>query len=342
MSEGREKEMWNTCAASAWNSETARLFMGTMTGILNQTLEAEFELLGFSYQLERIFLVIYMVTLTANSLIIVAIQAGSRLRTPMYFFLSNLSFIDICYTSSTVPKVLEGLISKRSVITFAGCAAQMYGALSLGVTQCILLAVMAWDRYVAICNPLNYVMVMNRSFCITLAVVTWCSGFLLSVVHVSVTLTVPFCGHRKIDFSSCEVTALLRLACTDIRLQEGVIFMMSVVILLVPFSIILFTYSYIISTILRMMTAAGRQKAFSTCGSHMLVVTLFFGTAMAMYLRPRSKISPEKDKVLTLTYGAVTPMLNPLLYSLHNQEVKLSLQKLIYKKRIPREQEHNT
>ncbi|XP_078504517.1 olfactory receptor 2B2-like [Lissotriton helveticus] len=306
-----------------------------MSQTINQTMVNEFILLGFSYQRQikyamfSIFLVIYLVTIVANIIIIILIQVDSKLHSPMYFFLCNLSVIDLWYSSANVPKGLEGFIEGRSVITFAGCAAQMYCALSLGITQCILLAVMAWDRYIAICNPLNYVMVMNRSFCIRLAAITWCSGFLLSVVHVSVTLTVPFCEHHKIDYPSCEVTAVLRLACMDIRFREAVIFLMSVMILLVPFSIILFTYSYIISTILRMPTTAGRQNAFSTCGSHLLVVTLFFGTAIAMYMRPRSMISPENDKVISMFYGAVTPMLNPLIYSMRNKDVVQAFHKLL-------------
>ncbi|XP_069092561.1 olfactory receptor 2K2-like [Pleurodeles waltl] len=309
-----------------------------MSQVINQTVVNEFILLGFSYQRQvkcamfSIFLVIYLVTIVSNILIIILTQVDSKLQSPMYFFLCNLSCIDLCYSSANVPKGLEGMMVGRSFITFAGCAAQMYCALSLGVTQCILLAVMAWDRYIAICNPLNYVIVMNRSFCIRLAVITWCSGFLLSVVHVSLTLTVPFCGHRKIDYHSCEVTAVLRLACTDIRLREAGIFVMSVIILFIPLCIILFTYSYIISTILRMPTTAGRLKAFSTCSSHLLVVSIFFGTAMAIYMRPKSMISSKNDKVISVFYGAMTPMLNPLIYSMRNKDVMQAFQKLLWHK----------
>ncbi|XP_069461140.1 olfactory receptor 2B2-like [Ambystoma mexicanum] len=315
-----------------------------MTGRVNHSVTSEFTLLGFSYTTQikcaifSILLLIYMVTLSANSLIITVIRVDHHLHSPMYFFLCNLSFIDLLYSSSTVPKVLEGLVVKRNVITFFGCAAQMYCALSLGITECILLAVMAWDRYVAICKPLNYHMIMNKRTCVQFAVLTWSSGFLLAVVHVCITLTAPLCRHSNIDYSSCEVTAVLRLACTDIRLREAVIFLMSVAILIIPFSIILLTYSCIISTILRMPSAAGRQRAFSTCGSHVTVVTLFFGTAMAMYMRPRSMISIKSDKILTLFYGAVTPMLNPLIYTLRNKEVKGALTKLLCRKIISKGQ----
>ncbi|XP_069461142.1 olfactory receptor 2D2-like [Ambystoma mexicanum] len=307
-------------------------------GRVNETVVTEFILLGFpslaeiQYAMFSVSLMIYLVTLSANSLIIAVIRADHRLHSPMYFFLCNLSLIDIFYSSSNAPKALEGFLVKRNVITFFGCAAQMYCALSLGITQCILLAVMAWDRYVAICKPLNYHMIMSKRTCVQFAVLTWSSGFLLAVVHVSVTLTAPLCGHNQIDYPSCEVTAVLRLACTDIRLREAVIFLMSVAILIIPFAIILLTYSCIIATILRMPSAAGRQRAFSTCGSHVTVVTLFFGTAMAMYMRPRSMISIKSDKILTLFYGAVTPMLNPLIYTLRNKEVKGALTKLLCRK----------
>ncbi|XP_069461082.1 olfactory receptor 13C4-like [Ambystoma mexicanum] len=309
-----------------------------MAGIINQTVVTEFILLGFSYQTRIkytmffIFLVVYVVTLIANSLVILVILTDSHFNSPMYFFLCNLSLIDLCYSSSSIPKSLEGMVANRSAITFPGCAAQMYCGLALGVAQCILLAVMAWDRYVAICRPLNYQVIMNKSVCYRLALITWCSAFLLSLVFVSVTLTTPFCGKHQIDHSACETKAVLRLACTDIHVREAVIFLMSVAILFIPVCIIFFTYTYIIFTILRMPSASGRHKAFSTCGSHLTVVILFFGTAMAMYLSPTSKNSAENNKVMSLFYGAVTPMLNPLIYTLRNNEVKGAVHRLFCRK----------
>ncbi|XP_069461170.1 olfactory receptor 2D3-like [Ambystoma mexicanum] len=301
---------------------------------VNQSLVTEFLLLGFSMPprmsliLFVLFLIIYLFTLTANSLIITVIYRDSRLHSPMYFFLVNLSFLDLCYLTTTVPTCLKGFISKLNTITFAGCIAQMLIGLSLGATQCVLLAVMACDRYVAICNPLNYHRLLNNYNCIKLSISTWSSGILLSVVQMHYLMTVPFCGQNKINHVVCEVAAFLRLACTDIHLFEAVILMVSVVFLVAPMSLILFTYLRIISTVLT-MSAAGRRKAFSTCSSHLLVVVLFYGVAITIYMRPRTIDSIESDKVISLFYGLVTPALNPLIYTLRNTEVKGAMKNLL-------------
>ncbi|XP_069092558.1 olfactory receptor 13C8-like [Pleurodeles waltl] len=300
----------------------------------NQSLVNEFILSGFSIPpqlrvvLFPVFLVIYLITLFANSLIIAIVQTNPRLHSAMYFFLCNLSFLDLCFLTTEIPICLKGFLLEKNTITYSGCVTQMYLGLALGVTECLLLAVMALDRYYAICNPLNYQRVMSKAACIKICIATWTSGFLISVIHVSFTITVPFCGHNKINHVVCEVLAVLRLACIDIRLIEAVISGVGVVVLLVPLSLIIFTYIHIISTILRMPTASGRHKAFSTCGSHLMVVTLFYGTTIDMYMSPRSMISMESEKVISVFYGLVTPALNPLIYTLRNKEVKEAVKKI--------------
>ncbi|XP_078504514.1 olfactory receptor 13C8-like [Lissotriton helveticus] len=299
----------------------------------NQSLVTEFILSGFSIppqlraMLFPVFLIIYLITLLANSLIIAVVQTNPRLHSAMYFFLCNLSFLDLCFLTTDIPICLKGFLLEKNTITYSGCVTQMYLGFSLGVTQCFLLAVMALDRYFAICNPLNYQRLMSRVACIKICITTWTSGFLISVVHVSFTVTVPFCGHNEVNHVVCEVAAVLRLACIDTRLIEAVISGVGVVVLLVPLSLIIFTYLHIIATILRMPAASGRQ-AFSTCCSHLMVVTLFYGTTIVMYMSPRSMISADSEKVISLFYGLVTPALNPLIYTLRNKEVKGAVKNL--------------
>ncbi|XP_030051535.1 olfactory receptor 2D2-like [Microcaecilia unicolor] len=303
----------------------------------NQSSVTEFILLGVSDKpwmnilLFILFLIIYMIALVGNLILITVSRLDSRLHTPMYFFLSNLSFLDICYTSSIVPKMLETFLAKKKTILFRDCAAQMYIYLSLGETECILLAVMAYDRYVAICHPLRYTIIMNWRVCIIIAVGTWTGGFLLSIVHVAFTLTMPMCGHNVINHFLCEVPAVLSLACVDTFINEIVIFVVGVLILLIPVFLIFLTYIYIISTIMKISSADGRSKAFSTCTSHLTVVTIFYGTAIFMYMAPKSSHSPDKDKMISVFYLIITPMLNPLIYSLRNQEVKGALRKITRK-----------
>ncbi|XP_069461160.1 olfactory receptor 2K2-like [Ambystoma mexicanum] len=300
----------------------------------NQSSVMDFILLGFSVSpqikivLFVVFLTIYLVTLIANSLIITVVRGDSRLHSPMYFFICNLSFVDLCYSSTNVPTCLDGFLSETNTITFSGCVTQVYMGYSLGAIQAILLAVMSGDRYVAICNPLNYPRILRRSVCMRLTIATWAAGFLLPIVHVSLTMTVPFCGQNKINHVVCELAAVLSLACVDTRLIEAVIFVVSIIVLVAPLSLIIFTYIHIISTILRMPTSTGRHKAFSTCGSHLTVVSLFYGTAIAIYMSPRSLISRENEKFVSLVYGLMMPMLNPLIYTLRNKEVKGSMKKM--------------
>ncbi|XP_015263249.1 PREDICTED: olfactory receptor 2A1/2A42-like [Gekko japonicus] len=306
----------------------------------NQTSVAEFFLLGLSKSLKirlilsGLFSVVYIITLAGNAIILMLIQLDSRLHTPMYFFLGQLSCVDICYTSSTVPQMLTNLRHPRQPISLIGCAVQMHVFLTLAITECILLAVMAYDRYVAICRPLHYTFLMNKRVCFTLALTAWASGLLLPVVHTSLMWHLPFCGPNQIDHFFCEMPAVLKLACTNTRTVENVTSLGCVFTLVTPTSFIMMTYVRILRAIFKMKSAQSRGKAFSTCGSHITVVVLFYGSAMFMYMRPASSRSPEKDKIVSLLYSVIIPMFNPLIYSLRNKDVKGALMKTLQRCRV--------
>nr|XP_027798215.1 olfactory receptor 2D2 [Marmota flaviventris] len=299
---------------------------------INQTQVTEFFLLGLSDDpltqqlLFILFLGVYLVTVLGNLLLISLVQVDSRLHTPMYFFLCNLSLADLCFSTNIVPQALVHLLSRKKVISFTRCAAQLLLFLIFGCTQCALLAVMSYDRYVAICNPLHYPSIMTWRVCLQLATGSWTSGILVSVVDTTFTLRLPYQGSNSIAHFFCEAPALLILASTDTRISEMAIFLMGVVILLIPVSLVLVSYGRIIVTVVKMKSAAGRLKAFSTCGSHLMVVTLFYGSAIVTYMTPKS--SKEQEKLVSVFYAMVTPMLNPLIYSLRNKDVKGALRKV--------------
>ncbi|XP_054849736.1 olfactory receptor 10A7-like [Eublepharis macularius] len=276
----------------------------------------------------------YSLTLLGNGLIIILTLVDTALHTPMYFFLRNLSFLEICYTTVTLPKMLVNFVSEVKSISFAGCAAQMYFLLSLGTVECYLLAVMAYDRYRAICSPLHYPVIMNRKACAQMAFVSWLCGILLPLGNVVWIFTLPYCGPNKINHFFCDVPPVLKLACTDTTKNEMSILALSVLITLSPFLLVLVSYIRILSTVLKMTSTEGRRKAFSTCSSHLIVVTLFYGSASAMYLRPKSSHTENIDRLVSLFYSIITPMLNPMIYSLRNKEVKDALRRLRGKKRF--------
>uniref|UniRef100_A0A8C4VWZ2 Olfactory receptor n=1 Tax=Gopherus evgoodei TaxID=1825980 RepID=A0A8C4VWZ2_9SAUR len=290
----------------------------------NQSSRGEFILLGVSDrpQLELLLFVLilisYVMTLLGNTTIIVVSRLDPRLHTPMYFFLSNLSFLDLCYTTSLGPQMLVNFRSARKSIPWAGCVAQLYISLSLGSTECLLLAVMAYDRYAAVCQPLRYMAIMSRRLCLQMAVTAWLSGSGNALVKTLLTLQLPRCGKNQIDHFFCEVPALLKLACADTSANMAELFASSVLLLLFPLGLILVSYGYIGAAVLRMRSAEGRRKAFNTCASHLAVVSLFYGTAIYMYLLPPSQ---DRGKLISLFYTMVTPMLNPLIYTLRNKEV---------------------
>ncbi|XP_046928142.1 olfactory receptor 2D3-like [Lynx rufus] len=300
----------------------------------NQTYVTEFVFLGLSQdphtqlQLFFLFLIIYLLTVLGNLLIIVLIHTDSRLHTPMYFFLRNLSFADLCFSTTTVPQVLVHFLAKRKTISFAGCSTQIFVFLLVGGTECALLAVMSYDRYVAVCKPLHYSSIMTHWLCVQLALGSWVSGALVSLVDTTFTLCLPYQGNNIINHFFCEPPALLKLASTNTYSTEMAIFAMGVVILLAPVCLILVSYWNIISAVIQMQSGEGRFKAFSTCGSHLIVVVLFYGSAIFAYMRPNSKIMNERDKMISVFYSAVTPMLNPIIYSLRNKDVKGALRRM--------------
>ncbi|KYO40705.1 olfactory receptor 2G3-like [Alligator mississippiensis] len=274
------------------------------------------------------FLTSYLVSLAGNMVIIGLIRLDSCLHTPMYFFLSSLSFLDICYASSIVPHMLFSLASGHWTISYAGCKAQMFVALTCGITECMMLALMAYDRYVAVCLPLRYMTIMNHTACQVLVAFAWLVSLMLSVVPVF-GLPMPFCGPNEVDHFFCEVPAVMQLACANMSFSETVMFGRDIFTLFIPFSFILATYGRIAITILRIHSNQGRRKAFSTCTSHLTAVTLFYGTAIFMYMRPRASRSPAQNKMAAVFYTVVTPMMNPLIYSLRNKEVKGAMSKVI-------------
>ncbi|XP_014940150.3 olfactory receptor 2D3-like [Acinonyx jubatus] len=303
----------------------------------NQTYVTEFVFLGLSQDphtqllLFFLFLIIYLLTVLGNLLIIVLIHTDSRLHTPMYFFLRNLSFADLCFSTTTVPQVLVHFLAKRKTISFAGCSTQIFVFLLVGGTECALLAVMSYDRYVAVCKPLHYSSIMTHWLCVQLALGSWVSGALVSLVDTTFTLCLPYQGNNIINHFFCEPPALLKLASTNTYSTEMTIFAMGVVILLAPVCLILVSYWNIISAVIQMQSGEGRFKAFSTCGSHLIVVVLFYGSAIFAYMRPNSKIMNERDKMISVFYSAVTPMLNPIIYSLRNKDVKGALRRVTAK-----------
>ncbi|KAM9119079.1 olfactory receptor 10A2-like [Pangshura tecta] len=305
----------------------------------NSTTITGFILLGFSdipslqHLFFSVFLVTYIVTLAGNLLIIVLTLADPALHTPMYFFLRNLSFLEMCYTSVNVPKMLGNLFSGDKAISFNGCAMQTYFSFFLGGAECFLLASMAYDRYVAICKPLHYPVIMNRKVSTGLAAGSWLSGFLMSFGHTSMVFTLPFCRSHEINHFFCDIPPLLKLACGDTSRNEMAVFIMAFFFVIFPFMSILMSYICIISTILRMPSGKGRRKSFSTCSSHLMVVAVFYGSACIMYLKPNSSYSPETDKFLSLFYTVITPMLNPIIYSLRNKEVKGAFWRMMQRRR---------
>ncbi|XP_051020187.1 olfactory receptor 2J1-like [Acomys russatus] len=293
-----------------------------------------FILLGFSkwpnveVVLFMVILIFYLITLIGNLFIIILSHLDSNLHTPMYFFLSNLSALDLCYTTSSVPQLLFNLWGPQKTIPYAGCMLQLYLVLAFGTTECVLLVVMSYDRYAAVCKPLHYSVLMNPRFCHLMAAASWVSGFTTSALHSSFTFWVPLCGHRQVDHFFCEVPALLRLSCVDTRANELTLMVMSAVFVLIPLLLILSSYGAIAWTVLRMQSNARVQKVVGTCGAHLTVVSLFFIPIMFIYLQPPTEKSQDQAKFIALFYTVVTPSLNPLIYTLRNKDVRRAVRKL--------------
>ncbi|XP_049620797.1 olfactory receptor 2W1-like [Suncus etruscus] len=302
----------------------------------NESYATDFILLGFSDrpQIERIISVVvvisYLVTLVGNSTIILVSYLDTQLHTPMYFFLSNLSLLDLCYTTSIVPQMMVNLWGPKKSITYGGCVLQFFFALDLGATECLLLAVMAYDRYAAVCQPLHYTVIMNPQLCHKMVITSWLGGLGSAIIVCSLTLKLPRCGHREVDNFFCEMPALVKMACVYSKVIEIVVFALGVIFLLAPLSLILISYGVITRAVMRIKSAARWKKILNTCGSHLTVVTLFYGTLISMYMKPQSHSrSQDEGKFLTFFYTIITPSLNPLIYTLRNKDVKSAVKRLL-------------
>ncbi|XP_004647183.1 olfactory receptor 10P1-like [Octodon degus] len=302
----------------------------------NYTVLLEFFLLGFSDiralqgPLFCMVLLVYLVSLLGNSLIIILTRVSPMLHSPMYFFLHHLSIVEILYTTTIVPRTLADLASPclRS-ISFQGCVAQMYVFIVLGISECCLLTAMAYDRYAAICRPLHYSTLMSQQACMIMVATSWLIGFITATTHSSLIFTLPFPNHPVIPHFFCDILPVLRLASAGKHKSEISVMTATVVLIMVPFSLIVISYACILGAILAMASTQSRQKVFSTCSSHLFVVSLFFGTASITYIQPQGSTSVNEDRILSLFYTVITPMLNPIIYTLRNREVTGALQHMM-------------
>ncbi|XP_020009841.2 olfactory receptor 2W1 [Castor canadensis] len=294
-----------------------------------------FILLGFSDHpklemiLSGIVTIFYCITLVGNTAIILASFLDSHLHTPMYFFLGNLSFLDLCFTTSIIPQMLVNLWGPEKTISYVGCVIQLYVYMWLGSIECLLLAVMSYDRFTAICKPLHYLVIMNPHLCLKMIIMVWSISFANSVVLCTLTVNLPRCGNNLLDHFLCELPAMVKIACVDTTAVELYVFALGVLIVLTPLTLILLSYGYIAKAVLRMKSKAGQRKAMNTCGSHLTVVSIFYGAIIYMYLQPGNSASRDQGKFLTLFYTIITPSLNPLIYTLRNKDMKDALKKLM-------------
>ncbi|XP_038182866.1 olfactory receptor 1468-like [Arvicola amphibius] len=306
----------------------------------NKTFTSQFLLLGLDIPPEHqhlfyaLFLAMYLTTVLGNLIIIILILLDSHLHTPMYFFLSNLSFSDLCLSSVTMPKLLQTMKNNDLSIPYAGCLAQMYFLIVFGGMESFLLVVMAYDRYVAICFPLHYTSIMSPMLCVCLVVLCWVLTILYSMLHTLLLARLSFCENNVIHQFFCDISALLKLACSDTYINELVIFILGGLFSVIPFSLIIVSYVRIVCSILKVSSARVIHKVFSTCGSHLSVVSLFYGTLIGLYIFPSANNDTVKDTAMAMMYTVVTPMLNPFIYSLRNREMKEALISVICKKKI--------
>ncbi|XP_006112371.2 olfactory receptor 10A4-like [Pelodiscus sinensis] len=301
----------------------------------NQTISGGFILVGFSYLHELqillflLLMIIYLLTLMGNVLVILLIILNSTLHTPMYFFLVNLSLLDVCFTTSVVPQLLVHLLIEEKTIVIEGCMAQMYVYCTMGFMECSLLAAMSYDRYVAICRPLHYTTIMSGQACARLTGASWIICISVAVTYTTWLFSLPFCGSHRIHHFFCDIAPVMKMVCTDTTNIRIVGFIFTGLFVMSPFLLILLSYVCIISTILKLPSAEGRRKAFSTCSSHLMVVTLFYGMALFTYLVPKSESTMESDQMISLMNTIVAPVLNPMIYTLRNKEVKGALRKTV-------------
>ncbi|XP_004610648.2 olfactory receptor 10AD1-like [Sorex araneus] len=295
----------------------------------NDSTVTEFILVGFEQSspstqalLFALFLVLYALAMAMNGLIIFITWTDPRLNSPMYFFLGHLSFLDVCFITTTIPQMLIHLVVKNHVISFASCLIQMYLVFGVGVAECILLAFMAYDRYVAICHPLNYAQIMSHQVCVRLVSAAWFFGMVNGILLDYMTFRGPFCRDNHIENFFCEAPIVISLSCGDPLFSLKVIFLDAIMVLLSPMVLIVISYARILTSILGRASSSGRGKTFSTCASHLTVVIFFYTSAMFSYMNPRSTHGPDKDKPFSLLYTIITPMCNPIIYSFRNKEMK--------------------
>ncbi|XP_032724376.1 olfactory receptor 2Z1-like [Lontra canadensis] len=301
----------------------------------NQSVISDFTLMGlFSRSGPHLVLfslvaLIFTLGLLGNAILLFLIHTDSRLHTPMYFLLSHLSVLDVGFPLVTIPKMAADFLQGEDSISFGGCAAQMFFLMLMGVSEGVLLALMSYDRYVAVCHPLHYPVLMRRQVCLLMVGTSWLSGMLVASIQTSITLHFPYCASHTVDHFFCELPALLKRSCADTSAYELSLSISGVLILLLPLSLITTSYSHVLRAVLRMHSAKARHKVFTTCSSHITVVGLFYGAAVFMYMVPGTYHSPQQDNVVSLFYSLVTPTLNPLIYSLRNQEVQMALVKVL-------------
>ncbi|XP_076988076.1 olfactory receptor 13C8-like [Tamandua tetradactyla] len=318
----------------------------------NYSISTEFVLVGLSAhpKIQTVFFVLvlwmYLMILLGNGILISVIIFDSHLHTPMYFFLCNLSFLDICHTSSSVPLILDTFLTVRKRVSFSGCMVQMFLSFAMGSTECVLLGMMALDHYMAICSPLRYPVIMRKAIYVSMAAGSWVTGLVDSMVQTSLTMQLPFCANNVIHHFVCEILAILKLACADISTNVISMAGSNLTVLVIPLLIISMSYIFIVATILRIPSTEGKRKAFSTCSAHLTVVIIFYGTIFFMYAKPKSKDAVDAndqditEALISLFYGVMTPMLNPLIYSLRNKDVKTAVNNMLCGKLFPVGYEH--
>uniref|UniRef100_A0A8D2JRY9 Olfactory receptor n=1 Tax=Sciurus vulgaris TaxID=55149 RepID=A0A8D2JRY9_SCIVU len=301
----------------------------------NQTYLADFILEGlFDDSPAHVFLfgltmVVFLVAVSGNTLTILLICVDHGLHTPMYFLLSQLSLMDLMHVSTTIPKMATNYLSGKKSISFVGCATQHFLYLSLGGAECLLLALMSYDRYVAICHPLRYTVLMSRKVGLMMAVTSWLGASLNSLIHTVILMHFPFCGTRKIHHFYCEYPAVVKLVCGDVTLYETTVYICSIVLLLLPIILVSTSYGFILHSVIEMHLTGSKRNAFATCSSHLIVVSLWFGACIFSYMRPRSQRTPLQDKVGSVFYSIITPTLNPLIYTLRNKDVAKALRRVM-------------
>ncbi|XP_053555876.1 olfactory receptor 8H1-like [Bombina bombina] len=302
----------------------------------NNTFVEGFIFLGLETtpELQKVLFIVlallYILSVIGNFTVLVIIRTDRRLHTPMYFFLLNLALIEILYTTSITPNTLKNLLEEEKIISFAGCFIQMFLFATLGSSECVLLGVMAYDRYVAICHPLLYTKIMNQHLCVCLALVCWMIGFINSLIHTVFTSILPYCHSRIIKHYFCEIPPLLNISCKDTYVNEILIFLVGGCVIVGSLILTFISYIFVIAAVMRISTVTGKQKAFSTCTSHLIVVTIFFGTVICTYLRPNSHSFSRQDEIISLAYGVVTPLINPIIYSFRNKDFQHALEKVFH------------